>query len=252
MCGPPDEFSHRVNPLTGFAPLQSRLSISRSNPKARLVQPTQRVLPKGDSRCYQDPSPVPRTTSPLRFSRPSSAISDASPLFVGVPRRVPRRRRLFQSRRLAAFRVSHPLDGFLLASPCRFLSPDKRSWGSVWPVVLTSGMLRRSASPLADICAKGDRCGARTLAGACERPRRFHRNTSKCPWATYGHGGKVPPPCGRPEGLPGGCSRLPLQAEGSGYRENLSDQVGSAPSSRAKRDRSLRFALDSRHRVLLG
>jgi hypothetical protein len=157
MSGLPDGFMHRVHPLSGFAPLQSRLSIWREDREVRSARPTLRFLPGGISRSCQDPSPVPRGTSPLRFSRPSSAISDASPFVAASPRGGPQRHRAFLSRHLAAFRVSHPLDGLLLASPCRFLSPDKRSWGSPWPVVLASGMLRRSASPLACAEARGPR-----------------------------------------------------------------------------------------------
>jgi hypothetical protein len=48
-----------------------------------------------------------------------------------------RRRRSAGSRQSAyltncssAFRVSHPLGGFLLPRCCRFISPDCRSWGS--------------------------------------------------------------------------------------------------------------------------
>lgn len=87
MSGLPDGFMHRGHPLSGFAPLQSRPSTWRVDREDLPVRPTLRFLPEGNSRGCQDPSPVPRGTSPLRFSRPSSAISDASPFVAAAPRR---------------------------------------------------------------------------------------------------------------------------------------------------------------------
>lgn len=50
---------------------------------------------------------------------------------VRTVRAPPIRPRLCLGRDLSAFRVSHPLDGFLLVEPRRSISPGKRSWGSL-------------------------------------------------------------------------------------------------------------------------
>jgi hypothetical protein len=59
----------------------------------------------------------------------------------------------------------------------------------------------------------------------------------------------VPPPLGRPEGLPGGCCLPPLRAGGSGCWESHSGKAGSALSVHAKRNRNVQLALDSRYRA---
>jgi hypothetical protein len=58
----------------------------------------------------------------------------------------PIRLRLCLGRSLAAFRVSHPLDGLLLVGPRRCVSPGKRSWGSIAPCPCSA--LRIRAFPL--------------------------------------------------------------------------------------------------------
>jgi hypothetical protein len=175
----------------------------------------------------------------MRFSRPSSAINDASPFFATIPRGDPQRHQVFLSRYLAAFRVSHPLDGLLLASSCRFLSPDKRSWGSPGPSCSHPECSAEALHPLPTPAPEGDTRCSRTLAGSSEHARCFHRITPRCPWAPCGLEAIVHPPLGWPEGLPGGCGTAPLQAGARDREESFTDQVGSAPSIHDERGRSL-------------
>jgi hypothetical protein len=79
------------------------------------------------------PLPVPRTAPLMRFSSPS-APSEPGVLFTAC---APGDKSPFAACRLracltcslSAFRVSHPLDGFLLPGPRRSVSPDRHPWG---------------------------------------------------------------------------------------------------------------------------
>jgi hypothetical protein len=79
------------------------------------------------------PLSVPRTAPLMRFSAPS-APSEPGVLFAAC---APGDKSPFAARRLracltcslSASRVSHPLDGFLLPGPRRFVSPDRHPWG---------------------------------------------------------------------------------------------------------------------------
>jgi hypothetical protein len=79
------------------------------------------------------PLSVPRTAPLMRFSAPS-APSEPGVLFTAC---APGDKSPFAACRLRAcltcslsvFRVSHPLDGFLLPGPRRSVSPDRHPWG---------------------------------------------------------------------------------------------------------------------------
>jgi hypothetical protein len=69
---------------------------------------------------------LPRGFAPLQRCQSCESFSRCV-----VERVASQRLRAFAARRLSASGVSHPLDGFLLARPRRFVSPDWRSWGSL-------------------------------------------------------------------------------------------------------------------------
>jgi hypothetical protein len=79
------------------------------------------------------PLSAPRTAPLMRFFAPS-APSEPGVLFAAC---APGDKSPFAARRLracltcslSASRVSHPLDGFLLPEPRRFVSPDRHPWG---------------------------------------------------------------------------------------------------------------------------
>jgi hypothetical protein len=93
-----------------------------------------RTMPRGTTHRNFAPLPVPRAAPLLRFSSPSApsvpgvhlatvALGDKSPV---ATRRPP----ACLACSLSAYRVSHPLGGFLLPIPRRLVSSDRHPWGS--------------------------------------------------------------------------------------------------------------------------
>jgi hypothetical protein len=116
-------------------------------PEGLLVRRAQRFRPEGHSRCNQRPLPVPLAAPLLGFFAPP-APSTVRVLFSPAPPKGHPRHRAIHTRRLAASRVSHPLDGFLLAASCRSVSPSKHSWGFSRPVASTTGSVHRGVASL--------------------------------------------------------------------------------------------------------
>jgi hypothetical protein len=92
-------------------------------------------------------------TSSLRVlkDRPSTARSAGRPLPEGAPRNSFLRHEDATPRVRAALVVSHDYDGLLQPTPCRFVAPCSRSWGSprFWSALLSCSPLRVAAFRLA-------------------------------------------------------------------------------------------------------
>jgi hypothetical protein len=127
--------SQEVHPLTSFPPLQSQpdmLTASQSKTARPFARPRLAASRDTTHRNF-GPLPAHRATPLMRFFAPS-APSEPGVLFSAC---APGDKSPFAARRpqacltcsLAASRVSHPLDGFLLPGPRRFVSPDRHPWG---------------------------------------------------------------------------------------------------------------------------
>jgi hypothetical protein len=128
--------SREVHPLTSFPPLQSLPdnTYNATTEVALLLAHPRRVRSCDHARRDSRPPPVPRAAPLLRSLAPS-APSVPGVLFSAythgdkssfVQCRLP----ACLTCSLSASKVSHPLDGFLLPGPRRFVSPDRHPWGS--------------------------------------------------------------------------------------------------------------------------
>jgi len=122
--------SHVVAPAPGYNPTGPAGSpVLYCSPDDEPADPPRRILVLADRVTLKSPKRLPgsskgkpsNATLPSNSRgvlRPFGASAQASPLHPGLPRRV-----------RSALRVSHPLDGFLLAQTPGLVSCRKRPWG---------------------------------------------------------------------------------------------------------------------------
>lgn len=123
----------KVHPLIDFTSLQS-IPVLEEPTAEQATGSFQDRDTTNELECHPIDLPlVPRAEPLLRFGSPSAPCATES----FSRSRKHRRKTLGFSQRhgiclfpyLSVFRDSHPRDGFLLLSRCRFISPDWRSWG---------------------------------------------------------------------------------------------------------------------------
>lgn len=124
------------------------------------VAARRRFEPEGHPRRIRNLPPIPWAAPLLRFGPLQRHQQEESFLQHERRKRPSCRLRLCLGRNLAAFRVSHSLDGLLLFRPCQLVSSDKHSWG-------LNGPLPNSAAAVQPIagCAAVDTCSGKPSRG---------------------------------------------------------------------------------------
>jgi hypothetical protein len=124
----PSAQAQEVHPLVGFSPLQSQPASKRTATEAAASVETAMFPARGHSASHPKPATHSLSSASLEVFSPS-APKTRRVLFSSADASARERQQLCLGCNLSAFRVSHPLDGFLLAEPRQFVSPGKRSWG---------------------------------------------------------------------------------------------------------------------------